>query len=79
MEKESDYIKRSIEFHKYLFSSSAALLLIIVWKILTEYDNISKIKDSLLSNILIIGFTFGLTILCYDSLRKWSMRVEELK
>ncbi len=79
MEKESDYIKRSIELNKYLFSSSAALLLIIAWKTLTEINVLTNIKNNLFLSILVIGITLCVGIICWKSFRKWDNLVKELK
>ena len=72
--EESDYIKRSIELYKYLFSSSAALLLIMTWKLFTEVKVLTSIQG-----ILIMVFTLCAVFLCLYSSKKWTDFVEKLK
>jgi hypothetical protein len=79
MEKESDYIKRSIELNKYVFSSSAALLLIIIWKTLTEIDVLTKIRGDWFLSIMTISMILGVGYICCKSWKKWTNLVEELK
>jgi len=73
MKEESDYIKRSIELYKYLFSSSAALLLIMTWKLFTEIKVLTSIQG-----ILIMVFTLCAGFLCVYAIKKWTNLVEEL-
>jgi|GEM_PF-3827121 len=79
MEKESDYIKRSIELYKYTFSSSAGLLLIIGWKILSEINVVTEIKANMLLAILIFLVTSCVAIICMGSFNRWMTFVEKLK
>ena len=68
--EESDYIKRNIELYKYLFSSSAALLLIIVWKTMTEFNTITNDKDIPFWTIVIMGSYILTAMLCLLTLRQ---------
>lgn len=79
MEHESDYIKRSIELYKYLFSSSAALLLIIVWKTLTDVNILTTVITSWFLTISEIVITLCVGTICWNSFKKWNNLVEELK
>jgi len=79
MEKESDYIKRSIELYKYLFSSSVALLLIILWKILTEINILTNIKADWILTILTFVIIVCLVFICIRSYEEWNNLIKQLK
>jgi hypothetical protein len=77
--KESDYMKRSIEFWKYMFSSSAALLLIIAWKVLSEKEFLLAITDNLIVAFLVMILTICIGCICWESMKAWRKHIDELK